>query len=446
MKKIIFSLFLMIILILPGNAQVSSRALQPMAVLPSNMQYAVGENVLNTLCLDLFAETPVADDIYKHVIFNTNADKREKIIRKFDKGWQIEGIESVYEMTLLNHKSKQIDLDNKEIFVIHDTEEKLPIRFTEFVNKKTAIYGKSKFDFEAHEKLQNEVWTYNALEDLGYLSGEGAVLDDYNNAIKLFEREFPSINSEDQITILELMAIDQLNKGIEQEKIFFIQYNLADESYTLFHSRSQPFQKINNIADLADLINSVQKNEELLLLNCNGLNQKAKIEFITQLKNEFSKKNFDPEKVYNEEHYIATEILPVLFNTEAIGDLSKYSFNIDESIKIKVKNSDDFKEIVESNTEVCKPSLCITNEGDISVSIDCGLFSIEISSEQDVIFEISAGDETFSFSTNEQENDCNYSSSICIGQNEISGDVSFECSDGNKSISSEFVSWKIVNN
>ncbi len=436
----------MTILVLPSIGQIINSNLQPMAVLPSSMQYAVGENVLNTLCLDLFAETPVVDDIYKHVIFNTNSDKREKIIRKFDKGWQIEGIESVYEMTLHNLKSKQIDLDNKEIFVIHDTENKLPVRFTEFVNKKTAIYGKSKFDFEAHEKLQNEVWTYNTLEELGYLSGEGPVLNDYDNAIKQFEREFPSTNSEDQITVLDLIAVDQLNSVLVEKKMFFIQYNVIDETYTVFHSRSKPFQKINNIAELADLITSVQKNEEFLLFNFNGLDQKERIELITQLKSEFSKKDFDPEKIYNEEHYIAKEALPLLFNTEVIRDLSKYSFNIDESIKIKVKNFDDFKEIVESNTEACKPSLCITSEGDVSVKIDCGMFSIEISAEQDVTFEISAGDETFSISSNKQENDCNYSSSICIGQNEISGDVSFECSEGNHTISSEFVSWKVVNN
>lgn len=176
------------------------------------------------------------------------------------------------------------------------------------------------------------------------------------------------------------------------------------------------------------------------------MNQKERVEFIERLKGEFSEKGFDPEKIYNDEHYIATEALPQLFNTKVIRDLSKYSFSIEESIKIKVKNSDDFKEIVESSTEVCKPILCITSEGDISVNIDCDLFSIEISSEQDVTFEVSAGEATYRVSTNEQKNDCNYSSSICIGQNEISGDVSFECSDGNKSISSEFVSWKIVNN
>ena len=438
----------MTILVLPSIGQINNRVLQPMAVLPSNMQYAVGENVLNTLCLDLFAETPVVDDIYKHIIFNTNADKREKIMRKFEKGWQIEGSENVYEMTLLNPKSKRIDLDNKEIFVIHDTEEKLPIRFTEFVNKKTAIYGKSKFDFEAHKKLQDEVWTYNTLEEFEYLSGEGSVLTDYTNAIKQFEREFPSISSEDQITVLDLIAVDQLNSVFVEKKIFFIQHNTVDGSYTIFHSRSQPFQKTNHVADLADLITSVLKNEEELLFIFNGLDQEKRIEFIAQLKGEFSKKDFDPATIYNEEHYIALEALPMLFNAEAIGDLSKYTFDLVEPsiIKIEVKNANDFKEIVESSTEACKPSLCITNEGDVSVSIDCGLFSIEISAEQDVTFEVSAGDATFSISNNKQENDCTYSSSICIGQNEISGDASFECSDGNKSISGEFVSWKIVNN
>lgn len=250
---------------------------QRMAILPSS--FGTGENnTLKTLCIDYLRDAPAAGDFYNDILSFDRADKQWK--KKIGSSYQIEGFNGVGEMKLKDKQGNEITPTTiKQTLITGQQSEKIPSRYLEFINSKIESYRKDlqltkePFDEYTQGLLQNEIWEYNVLDNLGYLKNSGKAEDDLANGLKTFYDDWGygyDLFTPKALSVAgELKYIHKLNQNeSEAFKAFVITKNSNNE-YIVFDGPTKFIFKGKDESELVNFLETKlnQNENSYLLLN-----------------------------------------------------------------------------------------------------------------------------------------------------------------------------------
>lgn len=447
MKKSIYLFFFLIF----ANFSFSQ---QRMVVLPHTINY-VGEiaNSLKTLCIDLFEATPTLSDYYVNVLSPSKTDLKVKQIRKLGKKFKVVGTSDNLEMILFDKKETVVLATNTEAFYIGPSEGSVQARYREFINIKIEEFQARPFGKKPHEKLQNEIWEYDILKELGYLTNTGDVVEDFAAGVEKMGSDFAEErvifkeikNSHDEITdrtfmtyvAIYIKSVHHYNQYIHSNgKAFFIKDVSGSNEYLVFSGARKPIYRGSNIRELANEISKLMKENESAYITFESYHDQGRFLEALQVEMDNGLKKINVQEYLDHlSEIIETRTLGAneLIQSE-ISSLTEMSYEKDyslekEILKIKFDNSDDLIAVL-NDPNACEFSLCFS-DGGMSIELMCIGISVEVSTSGELTLSSLAGDFSVDLSNSELEEGCDVSGSICIGDKDVTSSMSIECSDGN---------------
>lgn len=239
---------------------------QRMAVLPSSLNYGE-KNTLKTLCIDFFRAEPKSGDTYQELINISRKDKDLK--KKVRKGYKIEGFEDVRKMKLLDKNGEEVfPTEINQTIIIGQTDEKVDNRYLEFIQSKIESYSKQiiknkeEFDGERHSELQNEIWEYNILNKLGYLTNKGNIQVDLKNGLAKFQNDWGEgkVNA----VVKDLNLIKYLNDFGENAYKPLLINKTSSGDYILFDNASKEILRTSSDSELATFMGKYFEDNETI--------------------------------------------------------------------------------------------------------------------------------------------------------------------------------------
>lgn len=214
MKKLHFLMVTLSILVTLGlHAQI-----QRLALLPAALQG--GEDALSSICIDLFRDAP-------------SGEAYGEIGNSFEKKYTGKSLDKV-----VNDHAPNTPAANTTKF-LGTTNEEIPQYYQNFINAKIDEY-KNRSDLSTKEKkamIQLEVWTYNGLDQFGYIdrkiSTKEYQLQQYKKAKKGFSSKYFGDENADVLDIEEQLELIHANRKYAKPQLSNLKVSSNKVSYSI---------------------------------------------------------------------------------------------------------------------------------------------------------------------------------------------------------------------
>jgi hypothetical protein len=229
---------------------------QRLALLPSSMKFA--EDVVPSLCIDFFNDPPsIGGTSYKNFKSFDGSDVnvgRGSIDVDDFKGVRLPGT---------SH--------NQPIFMSPtDNLGDISQAYKEFIKGKINQYKNAgKLTKEKLDDLQDEIWSYDVLNRLGYINPQEKVMDGYSNARMKFSRDFFGDETASIEDILDFGQALEIYKEPAADRIVNIRIfrNENNNSFVAFNKIGPPIYKGNDVTALATQLAPRVNNGDVVLID-----------------------------------------------------------------------------------------------------------------------------------------------------------------------------------
>lgn len=281
MKRLFFSL-----LIFLANHHGFAQP-QRLALLPSSMKFIeAGERIAPSLCLDYFRAAPgAADELYAYNVHQYLNGGSSSALSKYEFNPETYG-----NYTVKNQLGERVVSPITKPLILsanNDLSELSPL-FKRFLEDKIKEYNIPGFNQIRLEKLQSEIWEYDVLNKLGYISQADQFNQGFINAKRKFFQDFYpagyNTNSDDILKFGEDIKGFVKLKESESSNIIVVK-SFKTKEYIVFADIAKPIYRgldeneiVNYLAEQTtlgnkDICSIVFKNfespekEEAFLLN-----------------------------------------------------------------------------------------------------------------------------------------------------------------------------------